>query len=173
MNQIIRVSGLSESRWLNGLGRKADIASGDGWLLGFAWLDGDAPFSDYKGSDRTITLVEGRGFALDLPEGSTLTVARLFEPAAFDGAGPIPCRLLGGPCRVLNAVSAYPGYAHTVQVVSGADLAEIEPGPSVFAIVLRGTVSGAMPLDAIRLHEPVTAGADVLIAVARFEKQGD
>jgi hypothetical protein len=53
------------SRWRNGAGRKADIAAGPDWLVGYAWLDADAPFSDYAGYDRTITLIEGPGFILD------------------------------------------------------------------------------------------------------------
>ena len=53
------------SRWPNGAGRKADIASGDGWMVGFAWLDADAPFSDLSGHNRTITLLDGPGFTLE------------------------------------------------------------------------------------------------------------
>ncbi len=173
MNQIIRAADLLETKWLNGAGRKADIASGEGWLLGFAWLDQDAPFSDYTGFDRTITLLEGPGFSLELPVGSTLTVRHAFEPAAFDGAGPMPCHILGGPCRVLNAISAWPGYSHTVQVVSGTDLSGVDRGDLVFGVVLRGVVAGAGPLDTIRLTSSVSGAADALIAVARFEKAGE
>jgi len=62
---LIPFASLSESRWRNGAGRKADIATGQDWLVGFAWLEADAPFSDYRGLDRTITLVDGQGFTLD------------------------------------------------------------------------------------------------------------
>ena len=71
--QVIHQAGLTISRWPNGAGRKADIATGDGWLVGFAWLDADAPFSDYTGHDRTIMLVEGPGFTLEVPGGRSLT----------------------------------------------------------------------------------------------------
>ena len=158
---------------MNGAGRKADIASGEGWLLGFAWLDQDAPFSDYAGFDRTITLLEGPGFALELAAGSTLTVSRPFEPAAFDGAGPMACRILGGPCRVLNAISAYPAFAHSVQVIPGTDLAAIEPGALVFAVVLRGTLLDAAVLDTVVLTESLVGPPDALIAVVRFEQGND
>lgn len=173
MSTVISADGLPVTRWVNGAGRKADIASGEGWLLGFAWLDQDAPFSDYAGHDQTITLLEGPGFTLELPAGSTLTVSEHFVPASFDGAGPMPCRILGGPCRVLNAISAYPGFSHTVQVVSGSDLAGIEPGKLTFAVVLRGTVAGAGPLDTLRLTDHVSGAPDTLAAVVRFEREGD
>ncbi len=118
---MIPAADLAVTPWANGAGRKADIVSGDGWLLGFAWLDQDAPFSDYKGHDRTIMLVEGLGFTLELPSGQTVAVTERFSPVAFDGAGPIGCRVRG-PCRVLNAMSAYPGLSHTMQVIPAADL---------------------------------------------------
>ncbi len=173
MSAIIRAGELPITPWANGAGRKADILSGEGWLVGFAWLDRDAPFSDYAGHDRTIMLQEGPGFTLDLPAGSTVTVKQPFTPEAFDGAGPIACRTMGGPCRVLNAITAYPGFSHTVQVVAGTDLAATEPGPLVFGVVLRGTVGGAGPLDTLRLTERMTGAADALIAVVRIEQERD
>ena len=166
---MIRAADLTVTPWANGAGRKADIASGDGWLLGFAWLDSDAPFSDYKGHDRTIMLVEGVGFTLELPVGQTVAVTERFRPAAFDGAGPIGCRVRG-PCRVLNAISAYPGFSHTMEVVPAADLV---PGPAVYAVVLRGTLGGAGVLDTVVLTEAVAASDDALVAVVRFERDCD
>ena len=169
MNAVIPAAGRPVSQWMNGAGRKADIASGDGWLLGFAWLDKDAPFSDYSGHDRTIMLVAGPGFSLELPVGRTVTVTERNQPATFDGAGPMACHVLG-PCRVLNAISAYPGFSHTMQVMPSADAA---PGPLAFAVVLRGKVGEAGPLDTLRLTEPLPASGDALVAVIRFERDGD
>ncbi len=169
---IIRHTSLSESPWLNGAGRKADIASGPGWTVGFAWLERDAPFSDYAGHDRTITLLEGAGFTLALREGALLTVDQIGVPAAFDGAGPIACTLLGGPCTVLNAMTAYPALSHTVQVL---DMADIAPGPDVLLVVLRGTITAgaesAGPRDALRLTDTtgLRFSPDARAAVVRIE----
>jgi environmental stress-induced protein Ves len=161
---IIRAAGLVETPWLNGAGRKADIAAGSGWLVGLAWLETDASFSDYSGHDRTITLLEGGGFSLALPEGSLLTVERPGEPAAFDGKGPIACHLKAGPCTVLNVISAYPRYAHTVQVVGPGELDAIEPGPLVFLFVMRGRLRAgateAGPRDTLQFDGP----ADLSVA---------
>lgn len=168
MTDIVRAADLPISLWVNGAGRKADIATGEGWLLGYAWLDQDAAFSDYRGHDRTIMLIDGPGFSLELPAGRTLTVTEKFQPTAFDGAGPMDCHVLG-PCRVLNAISAYPGWAHTVQVTSLPVMAG-EAVANMFAVVLRGSVGDAGPLDTIRLTGPVTASPDALLAVIRFER---
>ncbi len=171
MNEIIRAADLTETLWVNGAGRKADIASGEGWMLGYAWLDKDAAFSDYRGHDRTITLIEGPGFSLELPVGSTLAVTEKFRPAAFDGAGPMDCHVLG-PCRVLNAISTYPGWSHTVQVTSLPVVVD-EGTTFSFAVILRGAIGDAGPLDTIRLTEPLPASPDVLLAVVRFEQDTD
>ena len=103
--QVIRSAALPVTRWHNGAGRKADIAAGDGWMVGFAWLDGDAPFSSLPGMDRTITLVDGPGFILDLTGQDSLAVDTPFVPARFDGGWPTLCRV-AGPCRVLNVMTA-------------------------------------------------------------------
>lgn len=166
---MIRAADLAVTPWANGAGRKADIASGDGWLLGYAWLDKDAPFSDYRGHDRTIMLVEGLGFSLELPAGRTISVTERFRPVAFDGAGPIGCQVRG-PCRVLNAISVYPGCSHTMQVMRAAALV---PGPEVYAVVLRGTLGAAGVLDTVVLSEAVAASDDALVAVVRFERDND
>lgn len=172
---IIRASALVESRWLNNAGRKADIVNKASWMVGFAWLDQDAPFSDYAGQDRTITLLQGPGFTLSLPEGSLLTVKEPFVPAAFDGTGPIACRLLGGPCKVLNVFTAYPAFSHTVQVVDNADLADVAPGVEVFIVVLHGSMTaGSATLqehDTLHLASATAlyASPGTRVAVVRIE----
>ena len=173
MSHVIAAAALPVSLWANKAGRKADIAAGEGWLVGFAWLDQDAPFSDYAGSDRTIMLLEGTGFELALPAGRVLAVRDRFAPAAFDGAGPIGCHLLGGACRVLNAISSWPGLSHTMQVMTGAQLAAVQPGERVFVVVLRGQIGAAGPLDTVRLTAPITAADDTLAAVIRIEQELD
>ena len=101
MIQPIRFADLPRSPWPNGAGRKADIAVGpmgeDGrpdWLLAFAWLDAEAPFSDYSGFDRTITLVSGVAFVLEFgQQAPSLVVDAPFRPTAFDGGLPARCLL--------------------------------------------------------------------------------
>src|SRR4051812_25040917 len=106
------------SRWVNGAGRKADIASSEGWMVGFAWLDADAPFSDFTGQDRTITLLDGPGFTLEFaPPHRALVVRSRHVPASFDGSWPTYCRVIG-PCLVLNAMSARSQWRHDVRVLT-------------------------------------------------------
>lgn len=173
----IHYSSLTETPWANGAGRKADIATGDGWTLAFAWLDGPAPFSDYTGFARTITLLSGDGFALDFTDRPTLTIDRPFVPTNFDGGWPARCRLLGAPCMVLNAYSAQARFRQAVRIVEprGAGPLALGASAALFATVLRGSVwiagTQANPLDTLRLTAPAAASgsADALLAVIRFD----
>lgn len=164
------------SPWRNGAGRKADIAAGSDWLVGFAWLDGDAPFSNYAGHDRTITLIEGPGFALDFgPAHAALAARRAYVPWLFDGGWTAHCQVPDGPCMVLNAMTARAAWTHSVTVAAPATLAAPTPGGAAFLVVLEGSVAidgqTGGPRDAFCLVDAVTAsaGAGALTALIRID----
>ena len=148
------------SRWNNGAGRKADFAGGDGWSIGFAWLDADAPFSDYTGYDRTIMLVEGPGFTLEFPDAPALTVTSPFVPTAFEGGWPATCRILE-PSRVLNVFTHRARLVHEVVAVAGAGIVPSVAALAQFLVVVRGTVhlSGATlePWDGVSFDQSLMA----------------
>ena len=159
------------SRWRNGAGRKADIATGPGWLVGFAWLDADAPFSDFAGHDRTIALVEGPGFTLDFgPAHPALLARRPHVPSAFDGGWPARCRVPDGPCVVLNAMTARATWTHRVTVAPVAEQVAPAPGALAFLVVLEGsvTIAGqtAGPRDTFRIEGAGTPDASATARAA-------
>ena len=131
MIHFIRAATLPLSRWHNGAGRKSDILTGDGWSIGFAWLDADAPFSRLTGMARTITLVEGPGFTLDVT-GTMLPVSTRYVPASFDGGAETQCRI-AGPCRVLNAMTG-PALRHLVDIVDRSQT--IDPASTLACVVV-------------------------------------
>lgn len=164
---LLRHADLPISRWRNGAGRKADVAGGAGWFLGFAWLDGPADFSHYEGQDRTITLLRGNGFALDFAEGPPLLVDRPQVPSAFDGGRACRCRLLDGPCLVVNAISERALIRHDVEIRVP------HPEDTGFAVLLSGNATladglVAGPLDAVSLPAPI----DVPCVVFHFMPLG-
>ena len=145
MSRIIRYADLALTPWRNGAGRKADIAAGEGWHVGFAFLDADAPFSDFSGHDRTITLVDGEGFELEVAGQGVLRVERPHVPVSFDGGAGTTCRLLGGACRVLNAMTERARRSHRVTV-----------GPAAsgdYAVLLAGHAGEMDALDAVERPE--------------------
>ena len=169
MSGVVRYADLAITPWRNGAGRKADIAGGDGWTVGFAFLDGDAPFSDFAGHDRTIMLVGGDGFELDVAGQGVLRIDRPHVPVRFDGGAPATCRLLGGPCLVLNAMTERDAMTHRV---------EIGPAPprvdgSRFVVLLQGRASlGAErldPFDGAQASGELAGDVDALFWIVRLE----
>src|SRR5262249_45721995 len=153
---LIPFASLSEARWRNGEGRKADIAPGPDWLVGFAWLEADTPLSDYRGHDRTITLVDGPGFTLDFGRSHPALVARQrYVRFSFDGGWPARCRVPSGSCLVLNAMTARAAWKHQVTLASTPSTMEVLPGGLAFLVVLDGrvTIAGqtAGPRDTFRI----------------------
>ena len=178
--ELLRFDALPVSAWRNGAGRKADIASGPDWHVGFAWLDADAPFSDFAGNDRTITLLDGAGFTLEFEGHPALQVTGQRVPASFDGGWATQCRLLQGACLVLNAMTARAGYRHSV-TISAAGSAEIVPhgASEVFVVLLTGTArvldgdlalrprDALRPSSSFRLH----ASPEATLCTIRIERK--
>jgi environmental stress-induced protein Ves len=176
---LIRFADLSPSLWRNKAGRKADIATGKlsppGWSLGFAWLDADAPFSDFAGHDRTITLLTGPGFTLHFADGTPAIVARTpHQPHRFDGGRPTQCRI-AGPSLVLNAMTDRASHTHRVTIATGPATANTAASPADFAVILAGTqitpAGTANPHDTLRLarERPLELPAGTTAALIRFE----
>jgi len=169
--QLIRFAGLAASPWRNGAGRKADISAGTDWLVGFAWLEADVPFSDLAGHDRTIMLVEGAGFTLDFgPSRPPLLARQPYLPSAFDGGWPARCHVLDGPCLVLNAMTERATRKHGVTVSPVPARVESLPGEMTFLVVLEGRVSigdaTARPRDAFAIAGVETPRAEAGSRVA-------
>lgn len=134
------------SRWANGAGRKADIATGPGWMVGFAYLDADAPFSDFSGQNRIITLVDGPGFTLEFaPPHQPLVVHAPHVPNRFDGGWPTQCHILG-PCLVLNAMGVRAQWRHNVEVLTVPTLLPAPP-PGAIAFLVDLTTRDTLRLN--------------------------
>ena len=156
---VLRWDQLAISPWPNGAGRKADIAAGPGWLMAFAFLDQDAPFSDYSGHDRTITLLDGPGFTLSGPGRSPEIVNTIAQPAAFDGGWRAQCTV-AGPSIVVNAMTERTSWRHQVTLCTSG---LIDPGTAEAAalVVLAGTLTAAQhtlgPRDVVLVRNPTAA----------------
>ena len=155
---LVRNASLPVSLWPNGAGRKADVASGDGWSVSFAWLDADAPFSDMPGIDRTITLVQGPGFTLDIIGQPSIEAYTPFLPKSFDGGASTRCRIVG-PSRVLNVMTANGRLRHIVSITSQPtpDMLAAREAEARFIVLLQG--------DATVLDQDASFALDLLDAV--------
>ncbi len=112
-----RRDGLRRQPWKNGAGTTRDIAchpagatmSDFDWRVSIADITQDAPFSEFPGVDRVITLLDGPGLRLQGPAGSRGGIDhrldRRWQPWAFDGALALRATVLGGASEDLNVMT--------------------------------------------------------------------
>lgn len=137
---IVRFRTLKESLWQNQKGRKVDIASSTSpmtWTLFFAYLDHDAPFSDFSGYDRTIALISGKGFSLN---GQRILDPRI--PFRFDGGLKPFCELESEPCFVLNVMSERLKFSHSMEILDLPNLKIVKTfDETIFIVCLLGSLT--------------------------------
>lgn len=100
------------------------------WRISMADVVEDGEFSAFPGYDRTLVVAQGKGMELSFDAASA--PSRLDGPGsgvAFSGDWKTHGRLLEGPVRDFNVMSARARVQHQCEVVSGAPVEFVwEPG---------------------------------------------
>ena len=107
---VVRCDDVAPQAWHNGGGHTRELLA---WPHSTDWkcrisvadIEGDGPFSAFPGVDRWFAVAEGAGVLLQLPDGE----CRLGPYSAavhFNGEAAPHCKLLSGPTRDLNLMSA-------------------------------------------------------------------
>lgn len=119
----------------------ATLAGGFDWRVSMAAVPASGPFSSFPGMDRTLLLVAGDGLELDHgPHGKAL-LAGPWMPVAFSGDWPTEGRLLGGPCRDFNVMTARARWRHRVTILRpGPAAVPLPRAPVLLAYCARGEV---------------------------------
>lgn len=121
--RFVRRSDLRAAPWKNGGGVTYELAAfpnGAGfedfvWRLSLAQVAADGPFSAFPGIDRTLTLIEGAGIALDF-SGAAVTLAPGAAPFAFPGEAPVVGRLVEGAILDFNVMTRRGRAVHNVRI---------------------------------------------------------
>lgn len=90
------------------------------WRISLADVERDGPFSSFPGYDRTIMLVSGHGMELNCAGQAPARLAVPYQPWQFSGDVTTGCRLLNGPVRDFNVLSARGRIAHHCDVIRGS-----------------------------------------------------
>jgi environmental stress-induced protein Ves len=129
-------SGYRAMPWKNGQGITHEIArepvAGDSflWRLSIAEVAADGDFSLFPGIDRTISLIEGAGMALDFTEAPAKRIDAKFQPFDFSGDWHCCCRLIDGPIRDFNLMVDRSRVKSETRVLGPGDAArELDVGP--------------------------------------------
>src|SRR5579871_2269934 len=100
------------------------------WRISMADVVEDGDFSPFPGCDRTLIVAQGRGMELTFDGASA--PSRLTGPGsgvAFSGDWTTRGRLLDGPVRDFNVMSARERMHHECEVIAGGPVAVVwEPG---------------------------------------------
>jgi len=102
--------------WKNGLGTTTEIAihppgvelaaAPFDWRVSLADVGMDGDFSRFPGYDRSILVAEGAGMELGFDSAPTARLTGLGAMTSFSGDWYTRCRLLDGPVRDFNVMSA-------------------------------------------------------------------
>jgi environmental stress-induced protein Ves len=113
MTTLIPFAGLSPVSWKNGGGSTTQVAifppdagfDDFDWRISLATIAADGPFSQFPGVDRTLVLVEGHGFTLDI-DGEDRVIISDDEPMiAFHGESTVVAKLNRGPTTDFNVMT--------------------------------------------------------------------
>jgi environmental stress-induced protein Ves len=106
--RIVRQSAFLSIPWKNGGGithealRVPAEGSDFRWRVSVAQIDSSGPFSDFADYERKLVLLKGAGVRLHTADGPTTTLREVGDLIEFDGAVPMQCELVAGPCIDLN-----------------------------------------------------------------------
>jgi len=120
--RVLNAANYRRMTWKNGGGETAEIAifpegarlDDFGWRVSMATVASDGPFSAFAGVDRTLSVLEGDGIALEVEgrEGVRLTTGS--PPHRFAADAATSARLLGGTIVDLNVMTRRGRYEHRV-----------------------------------------------------------
>ncbi len=135
--QLLRSRDYRRMPWKNGRGWNTEIAvfptdaglTGKpfDWRVSLADVDIDCEFSKFPGYDRSILLAEGAGMELSFDSAPVQRIERQYEPFSFKGEWQTRCRLLNGPVRDFNVMSARAKSTHACEVITSPVLINWQP----------------------------------------------
>ncbi len=118
--------------WKNGLGMTTELAvfppdaglvdKPFDWRVSIADIDNHCEFSRFPGYDRSILLIEGAGMELSFDSAPSQRIDQPHLPFNFKGETQTYCRLLDGPVRDFNVMSARAKCTHACEMPTS-------PGP--------------------------------------------
>jgi len=120
--------------WRNGAGVTQEIArdrpepDSFQWRLSLATVSHSGSFSNYPGYQRSVTLIDGAGFRLNVAGQSTTELRLPGQSARFPGHVATECALFGGPSTDLSLMVGDPGVIVLVSTQS-CDMARTFDSP--------------------------------------------
>ena len=125
--RILRAADHKRMPWKNGGGETTEIAvfpehaglSQFDWRVSMARVDGDGPFSNFLGIDRTLSILEGAGIVLDVEGRASKRLVVESEPHSFPADVVTSAELIAGPVVDFNVMTRRDKVEHRVERLQG------------------------------------------------------
>jgi uncharacterized protein len=124
--RILQPQDYRKTAWKNAQGLTTEIAVSPAdagvvgkpfdWRVSIADVEKDCEFSRFPGHDRSIMLIKGAGMELSFDASPFQRIDQAHKFFRFKGESQSHCRLLDGPVRDFNIMSARARCAHTCDV---------------------------------------------------------
>ena len=158
--------------WRNGLGVTLEIAREPAagseflWRLSLATVEDSGPFSSYPGYQRSVSLIAGNGFRLDIGGQESAILDSVGATALFSGGASTGCTLLNGHSTDLSLMVREPG-----TIISVTRIQEASAG----VVPLRsGTLNAVFCLSeaTLAVHDTALLGAQAAeLAIRPFSNR--
>ena len=120
--RVLNAAEYKRMPWKNGGGETAEIAvfpegaglDDFGWRVSMATVGSDGPFSAFAGVDRTLSVLEGDGIALEVDGRDGRAVDDRLATVRFAADAATNARLIGGTIVDLNVMTRRGRYEHRV-----------------------------------------------------------
>lgn len=141
------------------------------WRVSVADVESAGPFSRFPEVDRTIALLVGSGFALQVDGAPAVRLETRFEPFCFDGAADTTCSLIDGPVQDLNLMVRRGSAPLRLDFVVVTERTAHALGPGVeLVVVVAGAVElGGVVLDRFDAFRPGGQPCDVSLCADQSE----
>lgn len=120
--RVLHAANYRRMIWKNGGGETAEIAvfpegvglDDFGWRVSMATVPSDGPFSAFANVDRTLSVLEGDGIALEIEGRGGVRLTTASPPYGFAADAATSARLIGGTIVDLNVMTRRGRYDHRV-----------------------------------------------------------
>lgn len=120
---VLRQAKYRRMPWKNGGGETVEVLvhpdravlSDFDWRISIASVAIDGPFSLFPGIDRTLSVLHGEGFTLDIRRKGTYLMTSGSDPLTVPADISAAAKLIDGPTTDLNVMSRRGVYEHVVE----------------------------------------------------------
>ena len=147
MLEIIPTTSFTTTFWKNGKGQTTELAINEGgnldkfdWRLSIATVAEDGPFSNFKGYERNLVLIEGNGLTLTHDVITTDRLTEALDFATFDGGSNTHGEILNGTIKDFNIMTAKDKYKTKVNTYKGTSKLTVNNVELAFIYSLSGDI---------------------------------